>query len=114
VVSKLVSARYVPLDSYLIIQEEVANRLGGFPKEAQRSLLLKSRFKSTNICRFRPTDLTFEHWWSLFEYFLEGASERKKLFVGGQRSGFYILQSADILSWQEDDKNTQGVNSKLP
>ena len=56
VIKKLLSARVPPLDSFLVVQEDIANRYSGTPKETEASVLVKPRFEVTILRKFRRID----------------------------------------------------------
>ncbi|MPZ13604.1 MAG: methyltransferase domain-containing protein [Chloroflexi bacterium] len=56
VVAKLTAASNAPLDSYLGVQREAAERFCGEPRGTLWAALLKPRFEPTVVHRFRRTD----------------------------------------------------------
>ena len=56
IIKKLLSARIPPLDSFLVVQEDIANRYSGIPKETESSVLVKPRFEVTILRKFRKID----------------------------------------------------------
>jgi 16S rRNA A1518/A1519 N6-dimethyltransferase RsmA/KsgA/DIM1 with predicted DNA glycosylase/AP lyase activity len=56
IIKKLLSARVPPLDSFLVVQEDIANRYSGTPKETESSVLVKPRFEVTILRKFRRVD----------------------------------------------------------
>jgi 23S rRNA (adenine-N6)-dimethyltransferase len=55
-IKKILSARVPPLDSFLVVQEDIANRYSGTPKETESSVLVKPRFEVTILRKFRSVD----------------------------------------------------------
>jgi 16S rRNA A1518/A1519 N6-dimethyltransferase RsmA/KsgA/DIM1 with predicted DNA glycosylase/AP lyase activity len=56
VIKKLLSAKTPPLDSFLVVREDIANRYSGTPKETESSVLVKPRFEVTIPRKFRRID----------------------------------------------------------
>lgn len=56
VVKKLLYAKTPPLESFLIMQEDVANKYAGISKETELSLLTKPWFEVTVLQKFRRGD----------------------------------------------------------
>ena len=56
IVGKLTSGTSPPVDAYLAMQREAADRFLGTPRETLIAVLLKPWFEPTVVHRFRPTD----------------------------------------------------------
>ena len=56
IAGKLTSGTSPPVDAYLAVQREVADRFLGVPRETLVAVLLKPWFDLTVVHRFRPTD----------------------------------------------------------
>ncbi len=56
IIRKLTDAKLPPRDSYLVMQEEAANKFLGLRRESQASLLLKPWFEPTIFYRFSSSD----------------------------------------------------------
>src|SRR5215217_5678367 len=56
IVGKLTSGTSPPVDAYLAVQREAADRFLGTPRETLIAVLLKPWFEPTVVHRFRPTD----------------------------------------------------------
>ena len=56
IIRKLFFAANPPVDSYLVVQREAAERFAGIHRECVLSLLLKSRFRFTILYTFQPDD----------------------------------------------------------
>jgi len=56
IVSKLTSGSSPPVDAYLVVQREAADKFVGRPRESLYATLLKPWFEPTLVHRFRPTD----------------------------------------------------------
>jgi 23S rRNA (adenine-N6)-dimethyltransferase len=55
-IKKLLSVRVPPLDSFFVVQEDIANRYSGTPRETESSVLVKPRFEVTILQKFRRVD----------------------------------------------------------
>jgi 16S rRNA A1518/A1519 N6-dimethyltransferase RsmA/KsgA/DIM1 with predicted DNA glycosylase/AP lyase activity len=55
-IKKILSTRVPPLDSFLVVQEDIANRYSGTPKETESSVLVKPMFGVTVLRKFRSVD----------------------------------------------------------
>jgi 16S rRNA A1518/A1519 N6-dimethyltransferase RsmA/KsgA/DIM1 with predicted DNA glycosylase/AP lyase activity len=56
IIKKILSARVPPLDSFLIVRDDIANRYSGTPKETESSVLVKPKFEVTILRKFRRVD----------------------------------------------------------
>jgi 23S rRNA (adenine-N6)-dimethyltransferase len=56
IVARLLAARCPPEDMYLVLQQEAADRFGGWPRETLVAVLLKPWFEPSIVHRFRRAD----------------------------------------------------------